>query len=322
MYTNKQKYVKEWRKNMSQVYDVIIIGSGPAGMTAAIYAKRARLNVLVIEKGGVSGGQVLNTYEVDNYPGYSGISGYDLSLKFREHADKLEATFVEDEVISIDTTGSIKKVYGQEKEYLTKTIIIATGARYAKLNIPGENELAGMGVSYCATCDGAFFRNRTVAVVGGGDVAVEDAIFLARGCQKVYLIHRREELRAAKSLQEALFQTPNVETIWNHTVKEIRGGDQVESLILNDVNTKESSELVVDGVFIAVGIIPNSNEFSKNVSLNDKGYIIAGEECITSVPGIFVAGDVREKTLRQIVTGVADGANAVMSVQKYLIENR
>lgn len=305
---------------MENIYDLIIIGSGPAGLSAAIYAKRARLQVLVIEKTGLSGGQVLSTYEVDNYPGLPGISGFDLGQKFREHADKLLVPFVTDEVIGIDVIGSIKKVFGQEKEYRCKAIIIATGARHAKLQVPGENELAGMGVSYCATCDGAFFRNRVTAVVGGGDVAVEDAIFLARGCSKVYLIHRRNELRAAKALQEALFRLPNVEILWNTVVEEIKGEDQVESLKIKDVQTNCESELSVDGVFIAVGILPNSNEYSGKLALNGQGYICAGEDCATSVPGVFVAGDVREKNLRQIITAVADGANAVTSVQNYFID--
>lgn len=305
---------------MGNIYDLIIIGAGPAGLSAAIYAKRARLHVLVIEKNGMSGGQVLNTYEVDNYPGLPGISGFDLGQKFREHAERFDVPFVSDEVIGIDVIGSVKKVLGQEAEYRCRTMIIATGARHAKLRVPGETELSGMGVSYCATCDGAFFRNRITAVVGGGDVAVEDAIFLARGCEKVYLIHRRNELRAAKALQEALFQLPNVEICWNTVVEEIKGDGQVRALAVRDVQTQGRSELEVDGVFIAVGIIPNSNEYSGKIALNGQGYVIAGEDCASSVPGVFAAGDVRQKELRQIVTAVADGANAVTSVQRFLLE--
>lgn len=304
---------------MQNKYDLIIIGSGPGGMTAAIYAKRARLNVLVIEKSGISGGQVLNTYEVDNYPGLPGVNGFDLGMKFREHCDRLDVTFVTDEIIGINTNGEEKVVFGQEAEYQSKSVIIATGARYAKLKIPGESEFSGKGVSYCATCDGAFFRNKTVAVVGGGDVAVEDALFLARGCEKVYLIHRRGELRAAKSLQEALFQTENIEIIWSNTVEEIHGTEQVNEIILKDVQTQGYQTMPVDGVFIAVGILPNSNEFTGKLTMNGQGYIIAGEDCATSVPGVFAVGDVRDKPLRQIVTAVADGANSVTSVQRYLI---
>ena len=205
-------------KNM---YDMIIIGSGPAGLTAAIYAQRARLNTLVIEREYISGGQVVNTYEVDNYPGLPGISGFELGMKFREHADKLGAQFINTEVIDLELEGKVKKIVTDEGVYEARTVVIATGARHRKLGIPGEEELGGMGVSYCATCDGAFFKGQTVAVVGGGDVAVEDAMFLARGCEKVYLIHRRDELRAARSLQERLFSYSNVEFLWDTEVTKI-----------------------------------------------------------------------------------------------------
>ena len=304
---------------MLNQYDLIIVGSGPGGMAAAIYAKRARLNVLVIEKTGISGGQVLNTYEVDNYPGLPGINGFDLGMKLREHCDRLDVTFVTDEVVGININSEEKVIFGQEEQYHCKSIILATGARYAKLKIPGESEFAGKGVSYCATCDGAFFRNKTVAVVGGGDVAVEDALFLARGCEKVYLIHRRGELRAAKSLQEALFQTDNIELIWSNIIEEIHGTEQVNEILLKDVQTMGYQTLPVDGVFVAVGVLPNSNEFTGKLMMNGQGYIIAGEDCATSIPGVFAVGDVREKPLRQIVTAVADGANSVTSVQRYLI---
>lgn len=305
---------------MSHVYDLIVIGAGPAGMAAAIYAKRAKLDVLVLEKAGC-GGQVLTTYEVDNYPGLMGIGGFELGMKFREHCDKMEVEFVTDEVAGIDVQSQLKTVYGESDTYVSRTVLIATGARHAKLMVPGEIELAGAGVSYCATCDGAFFRNRVCAVVGGGDVAVEDAIFLARGCSKVYLIHRRDELRAAKKLQDALLALPNVEVIWDTVVKEIKGDGMVESITAENVKTGEVTDLAVNGVFIAVGILPNSNEYTGKVATNGQGYIIADESCKTSVPGVFVAGDVRQKPLRQIVTAVADGANAVTSVEKYLIEN-
>lgn len=307
---------------MSNIYDLIIIGAGPCGLTAAIYAKRAKLSCLVLEKAGGSGGQILATYEIDNYPGLPGLSGYELAAAFREHCDKMEVPFVTDEVIGIEAEGNIKRVIGEENSYECKAVIIATGARYAKLKVPGESELAGAGVSYCATCDGAFFRNRAVAVVGGGDVAVEDAIFLARGCSKVYLIHRRNELRATKVLQEALFALPNVEVIWNSVVEEICGSDMVEGIKLKDTQTGMVSELDVNGCFIAVGILPNSNEYTGKVPVNEKGYIIADEMGRTSVPGIFAAGDVRTKELRQVVTAVADGANAVTAVERYLIEMR
>lgn len=301
---------------MTQPYDLIIIGSGPAGLAAAVYAQRARLNTLILEKAMVSGGQVLTTYEVDNYPGLPGIGGYDLGLKFREHADRLGALFKEDEVISVED-GSVKRVVCSGGTYEARAVILATGAIHRKLGIPGEEELGGAGVSYCATCDGAFFRNKVTAVIGGGDVAVEDAIFLARMCSKVYLIHRRNELRAAKSLQESLFAQENVELLWDTVADSIEGEGSVERLKITNVKTGEKSELALQGVFIAVGISPESSAFEGLVDM-DHGYIKAGEDGVTSVPGIFAAGDVRTKLLRQIVTAAADGANAVTSAERYL----
>lgn len=300
---------------MEKIYDLLIVGSGPAGLAAAIYAQRARLDTLVIEKEYISGGQVVNTYEVDNYPGIPGINGYELGVKFREHADQLGARFVTAEVKDIIIEETTKKVVTSEGDYRAKAVILAMGATHRELQVPGEKELAGMGVSYCATCDGAFFRGRTVAVVGGGDVAVEDAIFLARGCEKVYLIHRRDELRAAKSLQEKLFACDNVEVIWDTVVREICGEDPVESVKLYNVKTEETKCMDMDGVFVAVGIVPNSQIARGLVDMDEGGYILAGEDGATSQPGIFAAGDIRKKALRQIVTAVADGANAVTAVQ-------
>lgn len=304
---------------MGEIYDVVIIGSGPAGLAAAIYAERAELNAIVIEKNVVSGGQVLTTYEVDNYPGVKGIGGYDLGMKFREHADSLGAEFVEDEVVRIETDGNVKKVVCTGNTYETRTVIIATGASHRKLGIPGEEELAGMGVSYCATCDGAFFRGKTTAVVGGGDVAIEDAIFLARLCKKVYVVHRRDELRGAKSLQKKLFSLDNVEMVWDSVAERIEGENKVERLAVSNVKTGETRELELQGVFIAVGISPNSAAFEGTVEM-ENGYIKAGEDCASSCPGIFAAGDVRTKGLRQIVTAVADGANSIIAVERYLTE--
>ena len=292
---------------MSHIYDLIIIGSGPAGLAAAVYAQRAKLDTLVVEKAMVSGGQVLTTYEVDNYPGLPGIGGYDLGIKFREHADRLGARFVEDEVLNIQDggKGAIKGVVCQGNTYEARSLILATGAVHRKLGVPGEEELAGVGVSYCATCDGAFFRNKVTAVIGGGDVAVEDAIFLARMCSKVYLIHRRNELRAAKSLQENLLSLDNVEVIWDTVADSINGDGMVKSLSLTNVKNGQKRELDVQGVFIAVGITPESRAFEGLVDM-DHGYIRAGEDTVTSAPGIFAAGDVRTKPLRQIITAAAD----------------
>ncbi len=301
------------------MYDLIIVGSGPAGLTAAIYATRARLSFIIIEQNFMSGGQVVDTYEIDNYPGLKGISGMDLSMKMREHAEALGAEFVTAEVTKLELAGDVKKVHTENEVYETKTVILATGAGHKKLGIPGESRLAGMGVSYCATCDGAFFRGSDVAVIGGGDVAVEDAIFLARGCKRVYVVHRRDELRAAKVLQERLLALPNVEMVWNALPKSIEGESQVGALQVTDKFTGEVRVLHVDGVFVAVGIQPNSALAAGQLALDDGGYIRAGEDCETSVPGVYAVGDVRAKKLRQIITACGDGANAVTSVQEYLL---
>ena len=301
------------------MYDLIIIGAGPAGLSAAIYASRARLSAVVIEQNFVNGGQIIDTYEIDNYPGLPGISGMDLAAKMAEHAEKLGVETVYGFVQNLDLTGPVKKVETDEGTYEAKAVIIASGATHSKLGAQGENQFAGMGVSYCATCDGAFYRGKDVLVVGGGDVAVEDAIFLARGCNKVYVVHRRDELRAAKILQENLLSLPNVEMVWNSNLRSVNGGMKVESATV--VNKLDQSErtIPVSGVFIAVGITPRS-EFARNhVSMDEKGYIIADETGATSVPGVFAAGDVRTKQLRQVVTAVADGANAVTSAEKYLL---
>ena len=303
-----------------KLYDVVIVGSGPAGLSAAVYAARAELSTLVIEKEPMSGGQIINTYEVDNYLGLPGISGFDMSVKFREHCDKLGVSHQYGEVSHMSLTGQVKEIVLVSKEVIkTKTVIIATGARYRKLRVPGEEKLTGMGVSYCATCDGAFFRNRVAAVVGGGDVAVEDAIFLARGCKKVYVIHRRDEFRAAKTLSSSLMKLDNVEILWNHIVTEIQGDDMVKGIVIQDVNTKESNIISLDGVFVAVGTEPNTRIIEEGLQVDSKGYIVADETCKTNIPGVFAAGDVRTKQLRQVITAASDGANAITSVEHYLI---
>lgn len=303
---------------MEQAYDVIIIGAGPAGMSAAIYAARAGMSVMLLEKSGIEGGQVLNTYEVDNYPALPGISGFDLCMQMKAHMEKMQVKTREAAVGKIIEQGEIKLVCTAEGNYITKTVVIATGAHHAKLGVKGEEEFSGMGVSYCATCDGAFFREKTVCVVGGGDVAVEDAIFLARSCKKVYLIHRRDSLRAAKSLQESLYRLSNVEILWDSVVEEICGEEQVESIKIRNVKTEAATELKLSGVFVAVGIIPNSEAFHGLVDMDERGYIVAGEDCKTSVEGIFAAGDIRTKALRQIITAAADGANAITGVESLL----
>ena len=305
---------------METLYDVIIIGSGPAGLAAAIYARRACLESLVLEKEYMSGGQVLNTYEVDNYPGLPGITGLDLGEAMAGHAEKLGMKPQREPVRSIEAEQGIKVIRTKKNEYRARAVIIACGATHRHLGIPGEEELSGMGVSYCATCDAAFFQDRTVVVVGGGNVAVEDAILLSRTCKKVYLVHRRDELRAEKILQESLFACKNVELIWDSIPLSIEGTDKVEALKIQNKKTQEESFIETDGVFIAVGIVPGTEKFKDLVKLDEAGYIVAGEDGITSEPGIFAAGDIRTKNLRQVVTAVADGANAVASAQRYLLD--
>lgn len=324
------------------MYDVVIIGSGPAGLSASIYARRAGLKCVTIERSPMSGGQVLSTYEVDNYPGLPGINGFDMGMKLREHAEKLGCEFLSAEVSKIERkkteTAELQaaamkgtKQEGCREGFLiettqgvlsSKTVLAAMGASHAKLNIPGEEELAGMGVSYCATCDGAFFRGKTTAVIGGGDVAVEDAIFLARGCEKVYLIHRRDELRAAKVLQEEVMALPNVELLWDTVAERIEGEEQVEALRLKNRKTGEEKRLAVDGVFVAVGILPESGLLKELADCDEKGYVIAGEDGACTAPGVFAAGDIRTKRLRQIITAAADGANAVTAIQDYLLKEK
>ena len=304
--------------NNENIYDVVIIGSGPSGLAAAIYAERAKLKTITIEKQYMSGGQVLNTYEVDNYPGLPEINGFDMGQKFRQHAEKLGSQFIKDEVLELEIMDDIKKVHCKKNEFLTKTVIIATGAQHRLLEVKGEKEFYGKGVSYCATCDGAFYKEKTVAVVGGDDVALEDAIFLSRICKKVYLIHRRDEFRGVKILQEKVFSISNIEVIWDTVVDEIYGENEVQGINVSNVKNNEKKEIEVDGIFVAIGIVPNSHIFEKHLQLDDGNYIVATEDCKTSVEGVFVAGDVRTKALRQIVTAVSDGANAITSIEKYL----
>lgn len=301
------------------MYDLIIIGAGPAGLSAAVYGIRAGLNLMVLEQTPMGGGQVIDTSEVDNYLGMQGISGFELGQKFRQHADALGVTFQGGRVVSIHDEKDKKTVeMADGARYEARALILAGGAEHAKLGVPGEDSLRGQGVSYCATCDGAFFKKRDVAVVGGGDVAVEDAVYLAALCRKVYLIHRRDSLRAAKSLQNKLFSCENVEVLWDSALQSINGGDLVEGITVRQIKEDGTRELPVEGVFIAVGMKPNTEAYRGTVSCDENGYIIAGEDCATNIPGIFAAGDIRTKTLRQIVTAVSDGACAVASAEKYL----
>ena len=305
---------------MSQIYDMIIIGSGPAGLAAAVYGQRAKLDLIVIEKQMISGGQIINTLEVDNYPGLPGIGGFELGQKFREHAEKLGTAFVTDEVkeVRINEDGT-RTVVGAEADYTAKTVVIASGAEHSLLGVSGEKELTGSGVSYCATCDGNFYRNKVTAVVGGGDVALGDALYLARLCRKVYLIHRRDSFRGAKVLEDKVRAAENIELVLDSTVEEIRGEGQVKSILVKNKKSGAETELAIDGLFIAVGIVPESKSFPF-LKTDERGYVLADETCETNVPGVYAAGDVRKKQLRQVITAVADGANAVESAVRYLTE--
>ena len=309
--------------------DVIIIGAGPAGLSAAVYGKRAAMDVLVIEKEAAAGGQIINTYEVDNYLGLKGINGFDMAMKFREHADQLGTEFRSGEVAGVEMIRPgcpeegyrvlLKGPEGAEPEAIEgKCVIFATGARHALLGVPGEKELIGRGVSYCATCDGAFFRNKTAVVVGGGDVAVEDALYLANLCSKVILVHRRDQLRAVGALQQQILSNEKVEFAWNSVVTKINGEQRVASVTLQDVKTGEERDVETDACFIAVGMVPQNAAAGSIVDLDEKGYIIADEDCRTSQYGIFAAGDIRTKKLRQIITAASDGAVCISGVSELL----
>jgi thioredoxin reductase (NADPH) len=268
----------------------------------------------------MGGGQIINTYEVDNYPGLPGINGFDLGEKLEAHAKKLGTEFLCTEVTGIELETEPKVVHTAKGDIEAKTVVIATGATHRLLGAAGECELTGMGVSYCATCDGAFFKGKNVAVIGGGDVALEDALFLARGCKNVYLIHRRDEFRGARILQERVRETDNITCVLCSEVTQINGTDCVNSVTIVNKQTKESSYIEVSGVFVAVGTKPNSELFAGKLQLDEGGYICADESTKTNIPGVFAAGDVRTKQLRQVVTAVSDGANAISSVETYLRE--
>lgn len=303
-----------------KIYDVIIIGAGPAGMTAAVYTSRANLSTLMVERG-VPGGQMVNTADIENYPGFDNILGPDLSNKMFEHARKFGAEYAYGDIKEIIDGKEYKTVVAGNKEYKARAVIIATGAEYRKLGVPGEAEFAGQGVSYCAVCDGAFFKNRELVVVGGGDSAVEEGMFLTRFASKVTIVHRRDELRAQKILQERAFANEKIDFIWSHTVKEIHGENgKVTAVILVSTKTGEERIFKTDGVFVYIGMDPLTKPFQNLGITNENGYIVTNENMETSVPGIFAAGDVREKQLRQIVTATGDGSIAAQSAQTY-IEN-
>ncbi|MBE5106984.1 thioredoxin-disulfide reductase [Bacillus thuringiensis] len=303
-----------------KIYDVIIIGAGPAGMTAAVYTSRANLSTLMLERG-IPGGQMANTEDVENYPGYESILGPDLSNKMFEHAKKFGAEYAYGDVKEIIDGKEYKTIIAGKKEYKARAIIVASGAEYKKIGVPGEKELGGRGVSYCAVCDGAFFKEKELVVIGGGDSAVEEGVYLTRFASKVTIVHRRDTLRAQKILQDRAFQNEKVDFIWNHTIKEINDTNgKVGSVTLVDVNSGEEQEVKTDGVFVYIGMLPLSKPFVELGITNENGYVETNERMETKVPGIFAAGDVREKMLRQIVTATGDGSIAAQSAQHYVEE--
>jgi thioredoxin reductase (NADPH) len=303
-----------------KIYDVIIAGAGPAGMTAAVYTSRANLATLMIERG-MPGGQMANTEDVENYPGFESILGPDLSTKMFEHAKKFGAEYAYGDIKEIIDNGDTKTVVAGSKQYKAYSVIISAGAEYKKVGVPGEKELSGRGVSYCAVCDGAFFKEKELYVIGGGDSAVEEGVYLTRFASKVTIVHRRDELRAQKILQDRAFANEKVDFIWNHTIKSINDKDgKVGSVTLVSTQNGEEQELPADGVFIYIGMIPLSKPFTNLGITNENGYIETNERMETKVPGIFAAGDIREKTLRQIVTATGDGSIAAQSAQHYVEE--
>jgi len=306
-------------QDISNVYDVIIIGGGPAGLTAGLYTSRARLKSLLIEKG-FAGGLVTTIDWVENYPGFDeGISGVELSQRMERQAKKFGLETVQGSVKEIYVHDEIKRIVLEEGNvYEAKTVILATGANPGLLKVKGEEKYRGRGVSYCATCDGAFFRGKKIAVVGGGNSAVQEALFLTKLAEVVYIVHRRDQLRATKIIQEKAFANPNIKFIWNSLVEKIDGEDTVNSLVLKNVKTGEVSRLEVEGVFIYVGYNPSTGFLKGIVKLDEDNYILTDEDMSTSVPGIFAAGDVREKPLKQITTAVGDGATAAVSAEKYI----
>ncbi|WP_252312026.1 thioredoxin-disulfide reductase [Sinobaca sp. H24] len=303
-----------------RIYDVIIAGAGPAGMTAAVYTSRAELDTLMLERG-IPGGQMANTEDVENYPGFEHILGPDLSNKMFEHAKKFGAEYAYGDVKEIIEGKEYKTVIAGNKEYKARAVIVTTGAEYKNLGVPGEKELGGRGVSYCAVCDGAFFRKKEIVVVGGGDSAVEEAVYLTRFADKVTVIHRRDELRAQKILQQRAFVNDKIDFKWSHVVKEINGeNNKVSSVTLTDLKSGEDYDFPTEGVFVYVGMLPLNNAVKNLGITNDEGYIVTNEEMETKIPGIFAAGDLREKTLRQIVTATGDGSLAAQTAQKYVEE--
>lgn len=297
--------------------DVIIIGAGPAGLTAAIYAQRAGLQSVILDKG-FYGGQAALTMELENYPAIQKISGAEFAQRLFEHAESFGAEFEMEEVINAELSGEVKKVYTASKVYESKAVIVANGVRRRKLGCPGEEEFAGRGVSYCATCDGAFFKGKETVIVGGGSTALEDALFLSNHCSKVTLIHRRDEFRGEHALVEAVKKRDNIDIIYSSEIAEIKGGKRVESVLVRNKINGGTRKIDVSGVFVAVGYEPDNEIYKGLLNIDENGYFVADETCETDIPGVYVAGDCRKKHLRQVVTAAADGASASFGAANYI----
>ncbi len=307
--------------NQNKIYDTIIIGGGPAGYTSALYTSRAGLNTLLIEKFS-AGGQMTQTEQIDNYPGYDEtIDGFTLGFKMKQGSERFGTESLQSEVLSVDLISNPKKVVTDTGEYLAKTVIIATGADHKHLGIEKENELIGKGVSYCAACDGMFYRDKTVVVVGGGNSAVADALLLSRVCKKVYLVHRRDTLRATKIYHDTLLNSHNVEFKWNSKIDELLNDSKINGVEIRNIKTNETEKIACDGVFISIGRTPSTKLFINQLELDESGYIVADESTKTNIAGVFAVGDVRTKVVRQIITAAADGAIASHFAEEFLAEN-
>jgi thioredoxin reductase (NADPH) len=300
-----------------RIYEAIIIGGGPAGMTAGLYTSRSRLSTLLIETG-LLGGQITTTELIENYPGFpEGINGSELSQLMEEQAKRFGLEIINQEVLEVRLEGDRKVIRTHESDYYSEALIISSGTEYRKLEIPGEDAFIGKGVSFCATCDGAFFKDSRIVVVGGGDSALTEALFLTKFAKEVTIIHRRDALRATKIYQERTFANPKIKFLWNSVMQEIRGDKMVQSILVKNVKTNEVKEFQTDGVFLFVGISPKTQFLKGLVQMDEGGYIITNENCETSIKGIFAAGDCRKKLLRQVTTAVGDGATAAFAVEKY-----